>query len=312
MAGRSPDRGTVEQLLSALDQALEVTEEFTGPIELVQAETVSPESLLEQCIALCKPQEAAIEPIRTIHQMACTGGTLFAKCIAAIPNVQLLSEVDPLSRMQIVPDDPRFCPTDLVLLMRQGTRGASDELIVRMFHAALEVAHAEAASRGERLVLRDHAHSQYGATRIGHRPTVRAIVAARFPVLSLVLVRHPLDSYLSLVDNQWVGFNGGLDEYSRRYMAFLNDYEGVPLIRYEDFVRDPERRMREACGYLRLPFSGHFIDMFDIFRISGDSGRRGNVIARRPRRPLVDDALAGEQASSTHYSSLLKRLDYDA
>ena len=312
MAARRPGSGTVEQLLAALDQAVEVTREFTGPVELVQAETASPESLLDQCIALCEPQEARVEPVRTLHQMACTGGTLFAKCVAAMPNVQLLSEVDPLSRMQLDPGHPRFCPTDMVLLLRQGTRGANDELVVRMFQAALEVVHADATARGQRLVLRDHAHSHYGVVALEPRPTLRDMVAQRFPALSLVLVRHPLDSYLSLLDNGWVGFAGGLDEYCRRYLSFLDDHGGIPVLRYEDFVRDPERRLREACDHLRLRYSGHFAQMFDIFRLSGDSGRSGNVIERRPRRQTPDASLGAELAASRHYALLLQRLDYDA
>ena len=310
MGGNPPGQANVERLLAALDHALEVTADFAGPVEVVQGETTSPGSLLEQCIALCQPQEARVEPVRTIHQMACTGGTLFAKCIAAMPNVQLLSEVDPLSRM-LDSDVPRFCPSDMVGLMRQASRGAADAVLVQMFQASLQVAHADASSRGERLVLRDHAHSQYCFRELERRPSLREMVSARWPVLPLVLVRHPLDSYASLHQHGWMAFEGGLDEYARRYMAFLDDQEDVPILRYEDFVRDPERRMREACEHLQLPFSRHFTEMFDIFRFSGDSGRRGNVIAPRERRQFPADLLARDHPPPARYLSLLKRLDYD-
>lgn len=312
MPGRAPRPGPVGPLLSALDQALEVTRAFTGPVELVQADSVSPGSLLEQCIALCKPQEAGIEPVRTLHQMACTGGTLFSKCIAAMPNVQLLSEVEPLSTMQWTPGEPRFAPTDLLLLMRQGTRGVREEVLVRMFQAALQVAHADAAANGQRLVLRDHANSRYGVPVAERRQGLRDAVAGVLPVLSLVLVRHPLDSYLSLLENRWDFLGSGLDGYCAQYLAFLDDHDGLPLLRYEDFVRDPERRLREACAHLQLRYSGHFLQMFDIFRLSGDSGRAGSVIGPRLRREAPDPAIAAEQQSSIHYQMLLKRLDYDA
>lgn len=316
MASHGGSGDTVQHLLDTLDEALEVASEaagFTGATELAPMwDPGSAGSLLDQCLSLCRAGTVSLEPVRTLHQMACTGGTLFAKCVASMPNVQLLSEVDPLSRVQLQPGPPRFCPTDLVLLLRQSTRGTTDELVVRLFQDALATIHRDTVAIGQRLVLRDHAHSHYCDHIFDERrPSVRELVSGRLPVLPLVFVRHPLDSYLALRVNGWIGFDGGLEAYSRRYLAFLDDHSGVPVLRYEDFLAEPERRMREACAHLRLPYSPYFIEMFDIYRISGDSGRRGSIIAPRPRRDIVDPALDRERRDSCLYASLLQRLDYE-
>ena len=80
---------------------------------------------------LCAQHEAVVfsEPIRTIHHFACTGGTLISKCIATMPNTQMLSEVDPLSTM-LQSKKPKFALTDIIILMQQSTRGIESGLII--------------------------------------------------------------------------------------------------------------------------------------------------------------------------------------
>jgi len=39
--------------------------------------------------------------IHTLHHLACTGGTVLSKCLAAMPRVALVSEVNPLNRLGV-------------------------------------------------------------------------------------------------------------------------------------------------------------------------------------------------------------------
>jgi hypothetical protein len=303
----------VKQLATALDDALGLLSEFSPARELRGPTDQTPASLLDQCVALCEQQQASPrEPIRTLHHLACTGGTLMSKCIAAMPNTQVLSEVDPLSTMQHNPNKPRFAPTDMVQLMRQSTRGVSSQIVIDLFLNNLETIYSETVHAGQRLILRDHAHSHFcigGA--IPDRPSFHELIQSRFPVLSVVTVRHPLDSFLSLKSNGWIQFNPPtFDEYCGRYIAFLNAHEGIPVIRYEDFVNTPQEVMSEICSRLEIPFSDQFIDLFSVFALTGDSGRRGNVIESKPRRPINAD-LAADLAGSANYRLLQERLKYD-
>ena len=45
--------------------------------------------------------------LRSIHHLACTGGTLISKCIASMPDVALISEVNPMNRF-----GQDFCPSN--------------------------------------------------------------------------------------------------------------------------------------------------------------------------------------------------------
>jgi len=297
-----------EALVNDLEEALALLADYRqNGAETAVAEPLP--SLLEQCEALCN-NFSGPEPIRSIHHFACTGGTLIAKCLAALPNVTLLSEIDPLSRMK---PDPRaaFSPTDIIRALRQSARRIDDSIIIASFHAAINSAAAGLARQGLHLVLRDHAHSQF-CTRAdaASRPTLHEMLRDAGPVLSLVSVRHPLDSFLSLEKMGWRHFSPfTLEEYSQRYMAFLDRHEGLPVIIYENFVADPQAELVRICEHLTLPFHPLALDLISAVQLTGDSGRSGSVIGPRPRREMPE-ALA-RQRDGSGYRDLCARLDYE-
>lgn len=305
---------TMEKLTSILDDALSLLKESSYlPEQFCNAQD-TPASLLDQCLRLCDQHKAvkSPEPIRTVHHFACTGGTLISKCIAAMPNTQLLSEVDPLSDAAAVQaKKTRFAPTDVITLMRQSTRGIDAKLIIDLFLNNLGIIYSESIRLGQRLVLRDHAHGHFCVgLKIPERPSLREIISTRFETLSLVTVRHPIDSFLALKNNEWVHFTPStFDEYCRRYMLFLESYKDVPVIRYEDFVNNPSEVMPDVCNLLKVPFNGQFVDLFSVLEMSGDSGRRGGQIKRRPRRKMIID-VSGELNKSINYRNLCEKLDY--
>jgi hypothetical protein len=305
-----PDR----QIAEAVRDAARLMREASFSVSAAEATPVEHGSLIEQCLALCRLQdERRPEPVRTIHHFACTGGTLICKCIAAMPNVQLLSELDPLSTMQYKPEGrPRFAPTDMALQLRQSSRGVDDDLLIRIFRADLLLIYDDASSRGQRLVLRDHAHSQFcfGA-QVPDRATLRELLPPDLPVVSLLTVRDPIASYVALARSNWLTFEPAtLDAYCERYLEFLRRHDAMPVVRYEDFVDRPAATMRQVCASLELSYNDGFEDLFAVFQLSGDSGRAGDRIGRRDARP-ASAALLAEAATSTHYRRLCERLGYD-
>jgi len=265
--------------------------------------------LLQQYREMSSPSDATtLRPMRSIHHFACTGGTLISRCIAAMPNTQVLSEVDPLNPL---PRGNGFVPTDLIGLARFGSRPPSQEVLVEMFLSGLGVLADEARRTGVDVVLRDHAHGQFcSGAEIVERPTLQEILRTRHALRSLVTVRHPLDSYLSLGDRGWVLFTPtGIEEYACRYMGFLDRYSGVEILRYEDFVANPKTRMRHICKVLGLSYNPEFQQVLSALHLSGDSGRTGVVISMRARRSIPQETKAGITQSAT-YAALCARLGY--
>lgn len=280
------------------------------PSETRGQETESLPSLLEQCSRLRDEARLVSEqPIRMIHHFGCTGGTLISKCVASMPNVHLLSEVDPLSELGY--GKTRFRPTDLIGLLKCGTREPAQDLIIEVFRSGLRAVYEDSVRKGQYLVLRDHAHSHFCASaQPSARPTVREIVAAVFPVRSVVTVRHPMDSWLSLLENKWIHFEPvSVSEYSKRYMDFLERHRDCEVVRYEDFVRDPDGSMRVVANVLDLPFNDSFLDLFHAQQLSGDSGRKSADVSTRPRRPMSIE-LEQELLESAAFLALCDRLGY--
>jgi hypothetical protein len=309
---RSPRHDAAGMLTDAVEDAVELLAR-AGKKAPTPGAAVAPEpSLLKQCLQLCAGMDRRHQqPIRTVHHFACTGGTLISKCIAALPNVQLLSEVDPLSRITHGPTGRKFLPTDMIGLVHRSTRGGDDALIVEMFRAALRVLYKHTVDKGLRLVLRDHAHSHFcTGDHVPERPSLRALLPTDLPSLSVVTVRHPLDSYASLVANSWVHFSPStLDEYAKRYLVFLGLHGDTPRLRYEDFVDNPVDGLSRICDALQLSMRTDFTDLFGLFEISGDSGRRSDVIRAVPRRAAAT-ALMGDARDSAAFHVLCDTLGY--
>lgn len=300
-------------LLATIDEARDLLRDFDPEGEFPDDEISGMASLVAQCAALLEsePDEA---PIRMIHHFACTGGTLISKLIAAMPNALVLSEVDPLSRVMIGDGRaPFFAPTDLIYCARVALRPINDRTTVKMFQAELGALHAHARESGQYLVLRDHSHSHFCTdTDPAKRPALRWMVQEVAPIRSVVTVRHPLDSFLSLDNNGWRHFQPfTLEEYACRYLEFIEAHRGVPVYRYEDLVAASDDVLEKICRDLELPFRPGAEAMLQVIEMSGDSGRKASRIGTRARRELPD-WLAEQQFTSQTYGDLCRTLGYDA
>jgi hypothetical protein len=284
----------LKNILTLIERKTNFTPQTAPQAKLVKGD---PTKLVDDCIALLQNSltsaraKNVVEPVRTIHHLSCTGGTLIAKCIAALPNTLLLNEVDPLSSMPFDNGKSRFTPTDMVALLRQGDTRPSQEAIIKMFVQQIAFLRKDNASIGRALVVRDHSHSQFLVDDIvSDRPTVRAMLLETMPVRSIVTVRNPIDSYLSMQKHGWDKHFSPptFEEYCRRHLIFLDKYKKIDIYRYEDFVAEPEKVMKKMCGALDLNYSEKFTRLFGAFQFSGDSGRSGDVIEARARREVEE------------------------
>ncbi|SLN72470.1 hypothetical protein ROG8370_03514 [Roseovarius gaetbuli] len=287
---------------SKLDALLKTLQQSTSEPEAKHLLT----DTVAQLRATLEPLET-VAPIRTIHHFACTGGTVISRFLAATPNARLLSEVDPLSPLA----KGQFNPLDLSLLYRDAhpTVRAQDQIAI--FLAGLQVIYARVQAQGERLILRDHSHSHFCTGRvIPERPTLKQIIAPHYPVLSVVTVRHPLDSYLSMLHNKFAHFTPhALEDYAARYMAFLDNYADEQIVKYEDFITDHTTTMAIFCSLLDLPNSSDLQNIAPGISLTGDSGRSGIALKLRERRDVPKD-IHGMCERSTTYQDLCHRLDY--
>jgi hypothetical protein len=269
-------------------------------------------SLLDQCNEICEKFEANNKPrIRIFHHLACSGGTLISKCISAQPNVFLLSEVHPFTTIHLNADKPPFAPSDLTSLSRYANIPHIDEYARREFLSAVKLADTHIRKYGGALVLRDHSHSDFCVGQSKRNECgLTSVLKDDFEILSVISIRDPIDSYLSLTKNNWRHFTPeSFNEYCKRVLNFLAAYKDHKVFLYEDFVANPMDVLNQLCAELDLPFREESIDIFDVFKVSGDSGRSGSTISQRERLKL-DTSVESEIRRSKNYRLIADRFGY--
>ena len=284
-----------------------------APATLAEPPTSVPDALSRAITRLPTSNHLNLEPIRTIHHFSCTGGTLFAKCLAAMANTLVLNEIDLHSTMTPSANGQApFTPTDMISLVRQGDQAPDPELISDLFLADLAVLRETQWKIGRSVVLRDHSHSHFlTGSEIRPQPTLLETVASRFPTRSVVTVRNPIDSWLSMQKQGWheTFQPSTFDEYCRRYLTFLQKFHGVPIVRYEDLVTNPEETMLAVCDHLNLAYTPNFKELLGLFKFSGDSGRGGKSIVVHPRQILPLEFLQNAQQTGA-FGELADKLRY--
>lgn len=249
--------------------------------------------------------------IREIHHLACTGGTLISKCINALPNTYILSEVHPLAERHVNLNKPDFRPTDIISLIKYTQVPFHEDLIKKVFESQIKLVNEEVQNNGGHLVLRVHSHTDFNSEESRYSLTTTEILRDSFDILKLATVRHPVDSYLSLEANGWLHFSPAtFEEYCRRYLLFIAEFKSSELIKYEDFVDDPVSITRSIAQRLCLPFDESFLSTFHLSKLTGDSGRSGYTIEPRPRKTLQDSFLK-EIEESVSYHELVAKLAYN-
>jgi len=264
------------------------------------------DSLLHRCAGVVSEKESAGKPIiRVVRHLACSGGSLVSKCLSAMPNLFLLSEVHPFSSLHMTGLKNKFLPQDIISQARYANFPDIEELSKKVFAESICSAYDHLTDRGGCLVVRAHSHSDYCSGKVTlNGCSVTNVLKEHFSIKAVSTMRDPVDSYLSLVENKWVHFSPeSFDEYCKRVLRFVRDQD--VLFHYEDFVSEPQQQMKKMADILEIPFDDSFQFTFDAFKVSGDSGRSGGIIAPRKRIQLEDD-YREQIESSTHYREICK------
>ncbi|MBS3734274.1 MAG: tetratricopeptide repeat protein [Phycisphaerae bacterium] len=248
----------------------------------------------------CSPASAPqTKPVRLLHNLARSGGTLVSRCLACLPDTVLLSEIHPLGVRMFHPIAQAdqwyglFTPEELAAMKRRGSIS---------FPEAIALIADKCTPGGRHLVLRDWSHLDYMGVPFVDRPSGRMglaeALAPRFELRRAALVRHPVDQWLSL--RKLTLIHGTLDvaAYLDGCAAFAEQARRVGFVRYEDFTRDPTGTMRRLCDMLDLPYDDGFLDRWcDYTNVTGDtrSTSRGDpmrTIKPLPPREAPPDLLA--------------------
>lgn len=256
------------------------------------------QSLLERCENVVNRKKSEKPVLRVIHHLACSGGTMFSKCISALPNVYLLSEVHPYVSTGL------SVGTDISTLAKYANVPNYEDLAAELFKQSISSVYDAVNKYGGLLVLREHTHSDFSIQK--EPPKKSALVSILendYDIKSVLTVRNPIDSYSSLVKNGWVSFTPDtFEEYCRRLLILIGQYNSDQIFSYEDFLHSPNEKMQMITSALALPYDSSFEDTFGIFKVTGDSGRSADVIGARAR--IAPEAILLESQKSKSFKEL--------
>ena len=230
--------------------------------------------------------------IRLVHNLARSGGTVICKCLGVMGDVVLLSEINPRGMEQFNPIAQADRWYDLITPEDKETISAKDFID---FDWAIRLIEGRAREHGRHLVLRDWNHLDFVALPFMDEPTHRLLLVEvlrpHFDILNVAIVRHPLDQLDSLMRlTIWKdGRAPSPDDMLSAMKSYADACSQLPIIRYEDFVRDPDAALQGLCRHLDLPFDAAYKNKWQTFtKITGDvEGTRGGTkeIREVERRP---------------------------
>ncbi|MEC3912794.1 hypothetical protein U5A82_20650 [Sphingobium sp. CR2-8] len=183
---------------------------------------------------------------RIISHQACTGGTLISRFLASYRKVALISEVSPDGPDQFVRFDPFMPISQLGSLSIVKSRKQRDAL----FTDQLALSQRWCRMSDRILILREHAHSTYMVSARKIRGIQRCIPTGAVEK-SIITVRHPISSYLSLIKSfphEYLNF----DHYCERYIIYIRKNASVPRYQYEDFCQHTAVTAKKILGALHL------------------------------------------------------------
>jgi hypothetical protein len=250
-------------------------------------------------------------PIRTLHHMARSGGSMISKCLGSMKNVVLLSEIHPKGIKQY---NPIAQADQWFGLLRQEDlatikRGMS-------FNDAIALIDDRCTAKGKTLVIRDWSHLDFtGVPFLDDPPytlTLARTLARHFSIIHTASVRHPLDQWLSLSELSYIKGKIEPEDFLRGYRRFAEAAVGIGFIRYEDFTQEPDEKLHLLCERLKISFDPEYKDRWTRYKkiTGGTRTNRGrSEIRPLPRRALEPQLLKRFEVN-TDYQAAIELLGY--
>lgn len=210
-------------------------------------------------------------PLAVFHSFARSGGTLVNRCLGAIAGNLVLSEVNPHGAL---------VPVEVQARDWLGLVGSDEfDVLARDGYGAKIRRLSEAAGReGRHLVVRDWSALNFldglfdyfqpsllleQDLYLAHHGLVypSAVVARRAPAIYESVIR----TFGHLRDL-------AVPAFGACYLAYAQAVAGRPVVRFEEFCREPKGELRKLCEWLGVAYSDSALEDFrDFDRCTGDN-----------------------------------------
>jgi hypothetical protein len=197
---------------------------------------------------------------------------------------------------------------------------------------AIRLINQRCMEKSYQLIIRDWTHVDFMPVpdQVSHLSPIYQlsqyeVLKNHFDIRRIALVRHPLETLLSL--QRMRDFRGRVDvsTYMMGFRHFAKHAATIGFIRYEEFCDQPNAVMEKMCGILEISYDPGFLGQYQQYtKITGDiiypgeqhtltgepiGERTSNVIRRPLRRPAAPELLQKLQ-DDENYQESLKILGY--
>ncbi len=256
--------------------------------------------------------------IRIIHTLGGCGGTLLSRCLGVLPDVALLSEINPGSVKLFPHFDPLYQDRNWLHLLHPTDIERFSQIdlgITANFRDLLRRFYLCASASSRHLVLRDYNYVEFVGVPYLTDPPRRLIIYDALPhevsSTSIAFIRHPIDQWVSLCKHEHVRAVLTPSIFCAAYVAFLQQLGGRRIYKYEDFIERPEAEFEAICRDLALPFDPSFVRRFHAFdSVTGDFARQDESCISVPAKKPVSPSAINEFRSSQDYWRIVTTAGY--
>ena len=236
--------------------------------------------------------DSQLPKLWVLHNMPRSGGTLVSKCFGSMESVVLLSEIHP---------DAQHAVSFNALNQAQKWYALLPDLDWQKteFVDAIIQIQDVVKKDNKQLILRDWSHVDYLGPPVTNKPKGKPalidVLSPYFDIRSIQLVRHPLDTWLSLRRLNLIKKNGiDFEQFLKACRCYLESTGSEHRLVYEEFLKSSSEQLEIACRQVGLVYDEEYQDRwFEFDKITGDTSNSGSlrekpVIAFRARRKCED------------------------
>jgi len=221
-----------------------------------------------------------------------SGGTVLNQCLGCLPNVLILSEVNPLCGGWC-----KRVPCSLTTVRAQAKHWYQIELHSDGFAESVLELEKLCNQTGKHLIVRDwpfvnFVPHEYNSWTPPNRLLTLEALEGKCTLSPFAFVRDSIDV--------WISRGVPVQDFFGPYLRYIRAIQDMPIFKYEDFCRDPAAIIQQICALTGLEYSDDWQNYASFQNVSGDvqatrgsrgirQGKIGPLPRRRkPRRQIAE------------------------
>lgn len=196
-----------------------------------------------------------------------SGGTLLNRCLGSLPDVVMMSEVNPKS------NDGKVEEKEYRTVKDQAKHWYDIDLKSEGYEENILELYDYCNKNNKKLIIRDFSFVDFNPCAFNSNVPVNKLYTLellkdKVETEPFAFTRDSIDACVSWIPLRIKKTKSFFKLY-RNYSEAVVD-NGMPLFKYEDFCADPDKVMKEICESVNLNYSDEYKDYGSFYKVNGD------------------------------------------